>query len=271
MKKKEIIKLLNDNNTFNKIINHMDKLLVEETEYNFEQKGDTIIISTSLYPGLNGSYYEATIRSDSKTKEQSLISVKKDYSPQYEIRYSFRQMVGLNIFTQAYNYVFNKNEQLISSSNFTDENKYYGNNNIDILKDDVASIKKYIDDTTPKYIDGYYVENPKSCYAPFVNTWNRYMGTHVYKNSGRSPINGEYSSIGITFDDEKNRDIDLLSESNGQIYKEGRKMKIENADEIIAKLEEIYLSSLTESGIDKDSLYYNLDKELFESYSFGGR
>ena len=171
--------------------------------------------------------------------------------------------VGLEIFTQSSSYVYDQTGRVLHKSWFSDENKYYGSDRMPLDYSPVA-LASYFKDTTPKYKNGYFESGPNSSYQPFTNVWQRYGDTNVVREFGRSPINGEYSNILITFDDHSYEDVNVLSESYGQFYLYGRRMKLSSEGEIIPAIERIYQASKTNAGFDFDKFNSEFEVTMFE-------
>ena len=269
MKKTEIIDSLNNSNVFNKITNYLRRILKDDVNYdvNVKQNSEIIVISTPLKPGDTGDYYELEIHFNKQRKIQSLVSIYKAYSPQEYSDY----YVGIDLYTQAYSYEFDQNEYLIYQSTYIDNNKYYNYNNSGNIKYDVQSLKKYFNDTNPVYEDGFFMCYPNSYHYTYLNMWKRYNEKHFFIKYENNPYSGEHSKIGITFDIEGIDDIDLLLEIKGRFYHNDRLIKIQNIEELIEKLEEIYLSSLKNDFFDLNYFYSRFYDELLEQRDFESR
>lgn len=246
------------------ILNKIEESLNNYDKYEFVGGTNTFKIKSEIKPGSHGSYTEITYQHNPESLEKSLVVTTKSYSPTNEIRYGFMQEVALNMFTQSTSYIFDEKDTKLYQSWFSDENKYYGSNRMP-LDYSAAFLKIYFNETTPIYDFGVYKSGPTSAYQPFKNIWQRYGKTNVIKEFGRDPIHGEYSKIGITFDDENKHDQMLLSESYGTIYSRGQEMKLSDEEEIIAKIDEIYQECNTQEEFAQDEFNSRFQSEMFET------
>lgn len=249
------------------VLEKIDKTLNDYHKYKFVGGTNTFSITSEIKPGSHGDYTEITYNHDPKTLDKSLVITTKSYSPTHEVRYGFMQEVALNMFTQSNSYVWDENDNKLYHSWFSDEHKYFGSHE-EKMDYSVESLKSYFEQTTPTYEFGIYKSNPKSAYQPFKNIWERYGKTNVIHQYGRNPIKGEYSEIGITFDDESKPDEMLLSESYGQIYSRGREMKLSVTEEIVAKIDEIYQECNAGEAFDSDTFHEKYESEMFTSKRF---
>ena len=254
MKKEEIIIKIKDL-VSKKILNLVSDNLDEHSNYYLEIN-DEIRIHTDIEEKEIGTYKDIVC-----TKNYIVIN-KKVYAPNSELRYGFMTNVGLDMFTQTYSYIYDQKERLLYQSFFSDDNKYYGSNNMPLVFNKEA-LQEYFADTNPIYDKGHLISLPNSMYQPFSNIWQRYGETNVVREYGRDPIQGEYSEIKITFDDDSYKDIHLLCERYGQIFSQGREMKLNNLEEIINEIERIYQESKTSSGFDLDYFWKTFDDTMF--------
>ena len=266
MKKEQVLEKINGLQSeflTNEIISNIKISLKKNEEYELDLTDTSFKINTILKDGKNGTYEEIIFNHDNETNNNSLIIIRKEYSPALQQR-NIRKEVGLDIFTKATSYVFDKQNKLQHTSSFIDDNKYYGNN-LTSLEYSKEALLSYFNDTNPKYNNGFYVEGPNNSYQPFTNIWHRYPNTHVVKEFGRDPINGEYSKIKITFDDHFTQDQELLSESYGRVYKKGYELKMNDVEEIVPIIEEIYQDCQTEFGFDSNTFYQIFEEKIFEN------
>lgn len=266
MNKEQIIenlKALSSIYTNDEMLNEIRENLKEGILYDFDKIGDSLKISSKIIPNKNGNYTEVVISYNKELKNKSLVIVNKEYCPSYQSRYGFVGEEGMNIFTQANSFVYNGEDKLLHQSWFSDENKYYGADKMPLSYSE-ENLKKYFEETNPVFEKGYFKEGPISSYQPFTTVWQRYGLTNVIRKYGRNPMNGEFSTIGITLGENFSKYIELLSESYGKIYRNGREMKIEGTENIISKINEIYLASQTMDGFDLDKFNIQFDDELFE-------
>lgn len=267
MKKIEIVNLFNGENDIalpEPTIKKISDFLSDTAEYKLERKDDGFVIHTELKEGERGSYYEVSCEYDRETKNISVITMKKEYGPQSQIRYGFREIVGLNIFSDINSYVFDENGVMLYKSWFSDENKYFNNHEKMPLDYSVSSLEEYFKKTTPQYEKGVEVLSAESAHQPFTSHWKRLGNTHVYKLHSRNPMNGEHGEIGITFDDGKQSDQKLLNESYGQIYVEGRKLNFTGETNIANKIEEIYQSCCSDEGFDMERFNEEFESTMFQ-------
>ena len=267
MKKIDIISALNSIGDIvipDLALEELTKFLKDYEEYYMVKSKDRIVIQTKIKEGKYGTYHEAICECDRETNNFSLITMSKEYSPQNEVRYDFMEEVGFNIFSNISSYVYDENGLMIYYSWFSDENKYYGNDEIENLDYSSTSLKKYFDETSPKYEKGYMVESPKNAYRPFKTRCQRYGKSHVFKINVINPIFGERTEIGITFDGKENGEQTLLSEKNGQICCGRREMKLTDEMEIVNSIEQIYQENCTEAGFDMNNFNREFEDAMFE-------
>ena len=243
------------------IISNIKIALKTSETYQMEMTETSFKINTILNEGKKGSYEEILFNHDNDTNTNSLIIIKKEYTPAYQQRHIMEE-IGLNIKTKVTSFVYDSKNRLLHNSNFIDNNNHYGINNmpLDYSKE---SLLKYFEETNPKYEKGYYKEEPKASFQPYTNIWHRYPNTHVIKEYGKNPIDGEFSKIKITFDDHFLADYELLTENQGSVYKIGHKLKITSEEQVIPEIERIYQSSETEFGFD-----HNRFDDLFEELMY---
>lgn len=261
MTRDEIIEKLSERGIRGPILKIMAASLKDEEEYKIEEENGELKVSTNIVSGEQGSYFEMTYGYDEETKERSLVVQNKEYDPTYELRYGFREEVGLDIFTKSRSFVFDEDDMLVYSSSFSDDNKYYGIYKMP-LDYSPASLEEYFKETSPIYEKGRIVRSPESSYQPFRNERERYGKTAVIREFGRSPIHGEYSEVKLTFDDNSHDDIRVLEESYGSYYYQGREIKTADEKEIIETLDETFKESV-DKGFDELEFRDAIDKKLF--------
>ena len=262
---KEIKKHL-DSKLFSKeIIDCLDNFLLDYPEYEIEIVGNNCYIESVINEGDNGNYFRIVIKYDEESKTNSIVTEEKEYAPFYETRYGIRDQVSLNMFSTVNSYVFDENGTMLYNSWYSDENRYFGSDNMPIPVDK-DSLKEYFKQTSPKYKDGKYFTGPESAYRPFNNIWERYGKTSVYHQHGRNPIKGEYSMIGVYgLDMDGVREHELLQESYGTIYSRNGDVEIEDIDTLIIKLDELFNKHKKDDGVlDYESFMDDFTKEIIK-------
>ena len=202
------------------ILSYAERALKNWQKFKVDEKDDGVRISSIIDEIERGSFGLLRVREDKETGEISVISIKKEYMPQYELRYGWSTEVGLNMFTDSSTATFDKDGLRTNGTWYSDEDKYY-----QLEEKSVEGIAKAIKDTSPKYDErGVIVGNPESSYRPFTNIWERIGKTRVVHRHGRSPIDGEYSDVGVTYKNEDGKEEEkyFLSENQGRVYQEGR-------------------------------------------------
>lgn len=267
MTKEKIIELLSNLENYKIpqfILDYLNIILQDYMTYDLKIEGNVIKINTPFVEGKSGSYHLITCEFDKETGNISVVNTKKEYMPQMEVRYSFREEVGINMFTSSRSRVFSSDGTLIYQSSFDDEHKYFGKNNpnLEYTKD---ALFNYFDETSPVYEKGFVKESAYSSYQPFTYEWKRYGKTHVVEEHGRNPLKGEFGSIIVTFDDNSIQDLKIAEKINQQIYYPGQELKINSEQEIVEKLEQIYQESYTNGVIDLEKFKREVNSSLFKS------
>ena len=202
------------------ILKHVETTLKEHLNFQLDENELGVTIKSIIDNVERGSFALIKINKDPTNDDISVISVKKEYNPQNEVRYGWMTEVGLNMFTDASSAIFDKNGLCLYRSWYSDENKYH-----DVPEDKTPdSIMTAISKTTPKYNSkGAFVEDPESSYRPFTNIWERVDKTRVIHRHGRSPINGQYSDVGIVYTaDGKEKEEYFLQENHGRVYSKSK-------------------------------------------------
>lgn len=198
------------------ILEYAEKVLREQNKFELDEREEGVIIRSIISDIERGTYGLLRVYKDRETGDVSVISVEKDYSPQYEVRHGFRTEVGINMFTVANSAVFDRDGRFSYRSWYSDENKYC---EVPEAKS-MESLLKTIQETTPKYDKkGILKDGPSSAYRPFTDIVERIGKTRVVHNYGRSPIEGEYSKVGVVYQGGKGeKEAYFLSENHGQVY-----------------------------------------------------
>lgn len=137
--------------------------------------------------------------------------ITQQYNHKNELRYGWMTHIGEQVFTDAVSYVYGLDGKKTYNSWYSDDAVLVSERNrFDSTADLLAS-------TRPSFEKGKMTELPRNQFAPFTNYWERYAGTSVYREHGRSPIHGEYSEIGVTFDGHI-EDQTFVRESYGRLY-----------------------------------------------------
>ena len=239
----------------------IDQSLDHFGDYEVRFKDNILRIYTDIKDGVEGNYLEIVASKNSETNYRNLLITRKQYSPNYQLINGFNENAGIDMFTEINSYVYNENMRVYSSW-YSDDNKYYGSE-IKNLPSDKQSITKYIEETSPKYKNGIFISGAKKAYQPFIDIWQRYGNTNVIRKYGRSPINGEYSKIGITFDNDMFDQL-LLEENNGFIYSVGYDIKYDNELDIIVKIQEIFNNYRNGNEFDLDGFNYEFYNEMYK-------
>lgn len=189
------------------------------------------------------------------TNEVSISSISQSYCYRNEVRYGWMQRVGYEVFTQSISKIIDSDGLKLYSSWFSDEAK---------LEDPegkrYSSTEELLKDTCPTIENGILKDLPHSMTAPFTNYWKRYEKSNVYRDWGRSPINGEYSNVGITFNG-KMEDKDIVKSNYGRTYYQSRKICAPEED-IIKELQILFDESYDKktNSFDEHNFYYGLEQ-----------
>lgn len=243
------------------LIGEIDKNIDYFGDYEIRFIDNVLSIYTNIKDGLNGDYLEIKASKNKETNYRNILVTRKQYSPNYQMINGFNESAGIDIFTEINSYVYNENMKVYSSW-YSDDNKYFGFE-IKNLPSDKESIAKYIEETSPKYKNGILISGAKKAYQPFTDIWQRYGNTNVIRKYGRSPINGEYSKIGITFDNDMLNQM-LLEENHGLIYSVESDLKYDNELDIIVKIQEIYNNHRNGKVFDLDGFNYEFYNEMYK-------
>ena len=234
------------------LLEYAEKSLKDNLEFQLDGNELGVTIKSIIENAERGTFGLVKITRNPESGDMSIISVRKEYSPQNEVRYGFMTEVGLNMFTDANSAVFDKDGVCTYTSWFSDENKYYEtaeNQDKDYI---MTAIKK----TTPKYDSkGKFVEGPESSYRPFTNIQERINNTRVIHRHGRSPINGEYSDVGVIYkgDDGKEKEQYFLKENHGKVYSKGKGW-LGSLKEVAKKIESLIDTNTTRDGWSEETI-----------------
>ncbi len=250
MKKIEVL-----NNLFVKMLNplfqkEVETYLDECKDYDLKVYDNGFTIESKM-PEKISDYYISIRFNISETNEQNLICIRKEYCPQVENRYGYREQVATDMFSKNHSMVLDAGGTFIYESYYSDDNKYFlkEENGIDI-DSDKARIPEFFEKTSPKYIDGYIVEGPTNSYIPFTNQIKRIDNSNIFVSWGRNPMSGEYSYLGV-YDNNRNF-RKLLEEHNGLVYGGFYHQEIGSINEVVPKLEELYYKSFVDGAFDVD-------------------
>lgn len=224
MKTKEVLEYLKtryeDLPCYEQILQNIKKALKESLEFQINEIESGVTIKSIIKNVKMGNFGLIKISKNPTNADISVIAIKKSYAPQNELRYGWMTEVGLNMFTDARSAIFDKDGLCTYESWYSDENKYYevsGDKSTEYI---MEAIKK----TTPKYDEkGTMIGGPESSFRPFTNINERIGKTRVIHRHGRSPINGEYSQVGVKYNADGNEKEEyFLEENNGKVYYSGK-------------------------------------------------
>ncbi len=271
MKKEDLIRYLmtlSNMQLTEKVLNIISKSLSDKEEYVMEEEHGQIKVHTPITPGSMGTYFEMYYSLNEETKEKVLVMTEKEYDPSRKSRSLFGgygQDERLAILTRSKSIVFDEDDLIVYRSSFIDDNETFGSFNSGALDYSENSLKEYFEETTPIYNQGRIMYSAKSASQPFVDEWERYGKTHVVRDHGRTPIHGEYSDVLVTFEDPTQSDIKLLKESYGQFYLEGKTITLDNEQEIVDTIENLYQEFDSVAGFDREGFRDKFDNTMFKS------
>lgn len=246
----------------NEIIVQINKLIgdfsLEDAQITINNNGNHVEIKYPLKELNENNHTSQTgsVMLDINENNQiSISTISQSYCYRNEVRYGWMQRVGYEVFTQSNSLILDNNGVKQYSSWFSDEARIE-----DPEGKRYSSTKELLKDTCPTIEKGILKELPRTMYAPFSNYWQRYENSNVYREWGRGPIHGEYSKIGITFND-KLSDIEIIKESYGRTYYQSRKI-CANEEDVISKLQELFKESYNPSTnkFDDHNFYYGLQQ-----------
>lgn len=159
------------------------------------------------------------------------------YNHRNELRYGWMTHIGEQVFTDAVSHIYDMDGTKVYNS-------WYSDDAVLVTQGDgFASTEEMLESTRPTFEEGKMTDLPRNQYAPFTNYWERYAGTSVYREHGRSPIHGEYSELGVTFDG-KLEDKTYVQESYGR-FAYHRSLPI-TEEEIVQEMERLRNESYNE-------------------------
>lgn len=248
------------------LLEYAEKSLKNNFEFQLDKNELGVTIKSIIENPERGSFGVVKITRNPESGDIGIISVKKEYAPQNEVRYGFMTEVGLNMFTDANSAVFDKDGVCTYTSWFSDENKYYKT----AEHKDTDYIQTAIKETTPKYDSkGKFVNGPDSAYRSFTDIQERITKTRVIHRHGRSPINGEYSDVGVIYKDDagKEKEQYFLHENHGKVYSKGKGW-LGSLKDVARKIDSLIDANITHDEwcggtvLDTDSIINTLMDEV---------
>ena len=242
----------------NIILERVAYLQADKFQLTVSNNGNTILISSPATElnEKNVNAQTSTLEiSINKNNELSIVSNSQTYGYRNDIRYGFMQRVGYEVFTEASSSKYDSNALLMYSSSFSDEITIE-----DPEGNTYKNTQALLQDTKPSFENGIMVDLPNTMSQPFRNYWQRYNNTNVYKEWGRNPIHGEYSSIGVTFND-KLANINVFDESYDRLsYRGGRVCT--DVDSAVKELQELFNQSYNPSTntFDENNFYRGIEE-----------
>ena len=246
------------NEIFSKISELLKDFKVENIQVRVSKNGNHVEIEypiTTLDKTTHSSNTNIATLDINENNEVSISTISQSYCYRDEVRYHFMQRVGYEVFTQSNSLILDSNGLKLYSSWFSDEAKIE-----DPEGTRYSSTQELLMDTRPTIENGVLKDLPNTTYAPFSNYWQRYKNSNIYRDWGRSPINGEYSNIGITFN-EKMKDIHVIKTSYGRTYYQNRRI-CANEEDIIRELQSLFNESYDKNNniFDDHNFYYGLQQ-----------
>jgi len=252
-----------DSPCLEQIMEYAKEHLYERMMYQQQEVEGGVLLRSIIEDVERGGFSLLKIQENPESRETTITAVKKDYNPNYEVRYGFQQHVGEYIFTKAQTVRLDEHGQWIYKSRYTDEHKYY-DGELKTVDDLIEAIKK----TTPTYDSrGIIVQGPESAYQPFTDEQERITPRIIFQH-GRSPIEGEYSELRAIVDREDGRRTDsfrILQENHGRLYSVGKGWfgKIRETSKIIE--EELLDKYITgDRSVDVDALLKALREKVHD-------
>lgn len=214
---------------------------------------NTIILKPNDIPKLNeegGSSHYVTYEINFNQELNQTAYVSKKYS--YQLDRHKNGSYYIEAVIDAKSDIYDKSGKKTYTSSYYDVCKF----------DENMKETAIIDKCTPKFERGLLIGEAKTACVPNYNKKYRYGDTSVVRSFGQHVVNGEYSNIGLSFDDIFENNKLFITDSYGNLYynHEGNTSRIhDNPHDTIMKIQELY------QKYNDDGVF--IEQDFFDEFS----